>query len=531
MRHAHGFFLVSALVSSSGPALVEAASSWERVAVAPEERVVTAVAVDLSVPARILTATSRSLHETLDGGTTWRRRFRAPGGADISAIALDPTSPSIVLAATDQGLYGSFDGGARWQRLFRGAGDGAARCTHVAFHPTQRETVLLGTANGLFRSTDRGRSWVEVGVPLAARQIVHLAWDPQRSDHLYLLTPGGLFEGDLKDGRWERRLTVLQTPDASGEEPMEPMVEESTESIRQLTAVAVDPHSASTVYLADTRGLLKSVDGGRIWQRLSRAGLASASIRRLLPLARSPVVLYAATARGVARYDPHAERWTMLSRGQASAQVHDLAAAQRQLWAATDEGLYRYELVPDAFEEARQPSPEELLSNFSHEPTMGQVREAAIRYAEVSPDKIAAWRTQARLRALIPTFSMNGGTDLTDFRHWDSGTNPDSLLRGERDIDWSATIDWELADLIWSNDQTSIDVRSKLMVELRDDIVDEVTRLYFERRRLQVALLTNPPTDQRKLLEQELRLQELTALIDGLTGGYFSRQVKIDGAR
>ncbi|MDP3723472.1 MAG: hypothetical protein Q8R91_08260 [Candidatus Omnitrophota bacterium] len=530
MRHARGLFLLSALVSSSGPALVEAASGWERVAVAPEERVVTAVAVDPSVPVRVLAASPRALYETLDGGTKWHHRFHTPGGADIQALAIDPAFPSIVLAATDQGLYGSFDGGAQWQRLFRGAGDGASRCTHVAFHPTQRETVLLGTANGLFRSTDRGRSWVEVGVPLAARQIVHLAWDPQRPDHLYLLTAGGLFEGDLKDGRWERRLTVLQTPDASGEEPTEP-VEESTGSIRQLTAVAVDPHSASTIYLADTRGLLKSVDGGRTWQRLSRAGLASASIRRLLPLARSPVVLYAATARGVARYDPHAERWTMLSRGQASAQVHDLAAAKRQLWAATDEGLYRYELAPDAFEEDRRPSPEELLSNFSHEPTMEQVREAAIRYAEVSPDKIAAWRTQARLRALIPTFNVSSDTNLTDFRHWDSGTNPDSLVRGERDVDWSATLDWELADLIWSDDQTSIDVRSKLMVELRDDIVDEVTRLYFERRRLQIALLTDPSTDQRKLLEQELRLQELTALIDGLTGGYFSRQVKIDGAR
>ena len=60
------------------------------------------------------------------------------------------------------------------------------------------------------------------------------------------------------------------------------------------------------------------------------------------------------------------------------------------------------------------------------------------------------------------------------------------------------------------------------MVQLRDDILDEVTRTYFERRRLQIALLTQPPADEKQVIDKELRLQELTAMIDGLTGGYFS---------
>ena len=66
------------------------------------------------------------------------------------------------------------------------------------------------------------------------------------------------------------------------------------------------------------------------------------------------------------------------------------------------------------------------------------------------------------------------------------------------------------------------------MVQLRDDIVDEVTRTYFERRRLQANMLLSPPSEQQAL-EQELRLQELTALIDGLTGGFFSRSMEWNG--
>ena len=65
------------------------------------------------------------------------------------------------------------------------------------------------------------------------------------------------------------------------------------------------------------------------------------------------------------------------------------------------------------------------------------------------------------------------------------------------------------------------------MVQLRNDVVDEVTRLYFERRRLQVELLTRPPAEPQPALDKALRVQELTALIDGLTDGYFSQQTGI----
>ena len=86
---------------------------------------------------------------------------------------------------------------------------------------------------------------------------------------------------------------------------------------------------------------------------------------------------------------------------------------------------------------------------------------------------------------------------------------------------------WDLSELIWNPDQTSIDVRSKLMAQLRDDLINEVTRTYYERRRLQVTLLSAPPSDGQVLMDKELRLQELTALINGFTGVYFSLQTAI----
>lgn len=75
---------------------------------------------------------------------------------------------------------------------------------------------------------------------------------------------------------------------------------------------------------------------------------------------------------------------------------------------------------------------------------------------------------------------------------WESGSttkSEDDMLRKGRDnIDWGVTLSWNLGELIWNDDQTSIDVRSRLMVELRDDILDEITKLYFERLRVKMEL-------------------------------------------
>jgi hypothetical protein len=64
------------------------------------------------------------------------------------------------------------------------------------------------------------------------------------------------------------------------------------------------------------------------------------------------------------------------------------------------------------------------------------------------------------------------------------------------------------------------------MVELREEILDQVTRLYFERRRLQVEMMNAQPAALKETWEQQLRIDELTALIDGFTGGQFSRMTQ-----
>jgi hypothetical protein len=68
---------------------------------------------------------------------------------------------------------------------------------------------------------------------------------------------------------------------------------------------------------------------------------------------------------------------------------------------------------------------------------------------------------------------------------------------------------------------------SSLGVQLRNDILDDLRRTYYERKRLQFELMSDPrPKDMNTKFEKELRLQELTQAIDDLTGNYFSEHAR-----
>ncbi|MDD5348376.1 MAG: hypothetical protein PHT59_07170 [Candidatus Omnitrophica bacterium] len=166
-------------------------------------------------------------------------------------------------------------------------------------------------------------------------------------------------------------------------------------------------------------------------------------------------------------------------------------------------------------------------STRGQEPSIIQVQEAAIRYAEVQPQKIADWRRQAAKKAWLPEVSIGVNNDITDLWHWECGSTTrdgdDVLRQGKAPIEWDIGLTWDLGELVWNADQTSIDARSRLMVELRQDVLEQVTKYYFERLRLLLEL-EGPGTADKKRKEKELRVRELAAHLDGLTGGFYSRK-------
>ncbi len=249
--------------------------------------------------------------------------------------------------------------------------------------------------------------------------------------------------------------------------------------------------------------------------------------------------MYTATVKGVFRYLSASRSWKALYQGLTSSNINDVTAAPSldnsapSLWAATKRGVFKTEVVTRKTNaKIEGMKAEDILQMFAHEPTIEEIRESAIEYASVHPNMIEKWRRAAANKAWLPSLSF----DYQRKKDWQSssyyynysGANvyEDDDITDGHDKQWSVSLSWDLSDIVWNSSQTSIEIRSNAMVKLRDDILNEVTRLYFERRRLQYELILIPPQDIQEKIEKELRLQELTANIDALTGSYLSKRLK-----
>jgi hypothetical protein len=353
--------------------------------------------------------------------------------------------------------------------------------------------------------------------------------------HALVSTDQGLYKSSADFRNWQRVSVELKN---SEEETREQSLEQF-----EIEELAMPTYFSSIIHLPDDGqfytatpdGIFESSRDAISWKSLEGQNLPS---RKINHIERSGRTFYAATNHGLYQWDPSKKIFQDISQGLVSKEVFSLAYSENgdYLLAATPKGVFKLSHPEILFEPMpRQPvsnllKPADVLNQFSHEPTVLEIQKAAIQYAEVHPEKIKAWRKAAAAKALFPTLSVDKSMSADQNIDLDrGGTNdPDRFIEGptEKSQDWSVGLNWDIGDLIWSTDQTSIDVRSRLMVELRDDVLNEVTHLYFERRRLQVEMLMSPPRDLPLQIEKELRLQELTAGIDALTGGYLSHMLQ-----
>lgn len=451
--------------------------------------------------------------------TAWKDVASDINCREFNCAALDPGRPDVVYVGTSNGAYKTEDGGESWERVFAGW-DKRKNIRHIFVKGGE---VFLCTDKGLFISRDEGKSWSGSSGIASRAQAFSAAVIDEGAPAVLVATNEGLFKSPKDKKEWQR---VFFT----GEEDAEAEDEEGAEiDLPKVRAVIASIHRPSRIYLGTEDGVYVRDGEGAPFVRLSDAGLLD---KETLFLAESPLEtdrLYAVTNGGIFYF---CDGWQRLESAAPLRDARSIAFGpdrKNSVWITAKRGVYK-SIDTDTDEKRIEIETSNLLKFFRDEPAINEVQERAIRYAEVHPSKIANWRARANMSAVLPRLSFGIDRDRSQSLHWDSGANPDMWVIGpeEEDMGWDITLSWDLGDLIWNGDQTLIDVRSKLMVQLRDDILDEVNSYYFERRRLQIELLESPPQDKRERIKKELRIQELTANLDALTGGYFSRGLRKD---
>jgi len=171
-----------------------------------------------------------------------------------------------------------------------------------------------------------------------------------------------------------------------------------------------------------------------------------------------------------------------------------------------------------------------LLAKFDYEPSVVEVQRAAARYARVNPEAYDSWQSEARFANLLPRrlygrLRRTDGDD-TDVRTTTSSSGSVSdLVSTDGELQLELRAEWDLTRLVFNRDSIQATRQIERLVNQREDILTTVNKLYYARRQLQVEIEMNPPTSVEKALRQQLRIDGLTADLDALTGGWFSREV------
>ena len=153
---------------------------------------------------------------------------------------------------------------------------------------------------------------------------------------------------------------------------------------------------------------------------------------------------------------------------------------------------------------------------------------SALRHQGLHPARLADLRERVRKRGWLPKLQVSFGYEEERDRNRDydqsflSGATRDLVDREEdrgRELDVAVTLSWDLGDAVFHPEEVDVSREARSVIALRDDVLDEVTQLYFERERVLARLGVTARDESHDLV---LRAAELAAGLDAWTGGVFS---------
>ncbi len=401
-------------------------------------------------PGLIYAASGQEVLVSLNSGNNWK-----PGGlfrkAKVNSLAFSPLDGKTIFAATSAGLFVSADRAESWRRAFKGKNYSEAQANAV-FPGASR--IFLATGAGLFISRDNARSWQKAGGKVGQEAAFAVA---QSEKSVFAAGQSGVYKSIDLGENWEEVFSAENKEKGATDEPVEESEEKPCLEVRHLA------YGQGRLYLATRRGVYRSADDGQSWERMPLYGLLSEDVR-FVAVAEDGT-LYCVAGSGIFKYG--GERWEEVSLRLTAQDIRSLAICNNGVYAACKEGLFRlkYAQAPLARESGENPGIPDIKS----------VQQAAIEYAEVNNEKIKSWRKKASRKAFLPQVSVGVSRDASDLWHWEGGstTKPDddTLRRGRDTIEWDLRLSWDLSEIIWNNDQTSIDSRQRLMVELRHSYI------------------------------------------------------------
>jgi len=444
---------------------------------------------------------------------------------DLAFAQAAAGGPSVLLTATERGLYRG-SGAELVGPLAPGPGAGARQVERIAALPG---AVALATQDGVYLSRDLVRfERLDAELPAGPATAVALraASGPG---------PGGLELWSVIGGElWQSELR------GSGGAGFAVAARRVWLPVAGSRGDPVDiglglPGADVAVLLPGALALRRAPGEG--FELLRPALPPGASARRL---AAALGRLWLATDRGLLEAPGLAGPWRRATAPAGASPVRAILGDAARLYVASEAGLLvgsgaEAEAVRAAGPGAAAPGAGPPRAGLPvGEPGIERVHRAAVHHLGLGADALDLLRRGVRRRGWLPVLALGGafGRDTAHQRGLDQTFSSGALhdLRDDaRDrsqgLEVDLTLSWDLGDLAYHPEQIDVSREAREVIELRDDVLDELTQLYFERRRVLSELATQEDAEGPAALRLRLRADELAAGIDGWTGGWFSSQV------
>ena len=166
-----------------------------------------------------------------------------------------------------------------------------------------------------------------------------------------------------------------------------------------------------------------------------------------------------------------------------------------------------------------------IFDRFSHEPSIAEVHRKVETYASVHPEVLESLSARAKIAGAIPElrFEVVRRIERDESADFSAGSPDGFGIDTDNDLFTYGWATFHLDRLVFNPAEVPLAGKVATIARARDDLLTLATKVYFERRKLQIDLMLAPPATVAAAVRSELKMQELTAQLDALTGGWFSR--------
>jgi photosystem II stability/assembly factor-like uncharacterized protein len=204
---------------------------------------------------------------------------RGPGNVagrtrSIIVDPADPTNNTWIVGSVGGGIWKTPDAGKTWQEMTAGLTNLATSA--LAMAASNPNVIYAGTGegfnnvdqisgNGVWKSTDRGQTWQQLASTITNdfRNITRVIVDPKNENVVLVSTAAG-FNGEGRNGIFRSN---------NGGQSWTQVYDSGSQRVQQILA---NPKNFNTQFATvNSRGVIKSVDGGKTWP-LSSAGVSGA---------------------------------------------------------------------------------------------------------------------------------------------------------------------------------------------------------------------------------------------------------------